>query len=125
MKNFKGVRSFRSDIKPEFRFYSAELGHVVAVTVEYKAGNGRNVKRGYYLELTKKELTADGGVIWMPLSAPRTAVLLAETARFSLPVLTKYAALFDAVLPELVNTWAADRAAAEALICSVAFEAVA
>ena len=125
MKNFKGVRSFRSDVKPEFRFHSAPLGHVVSATVEYKAGNGRNVKRGYYIELTQKEITADGGIIWLPFSAPRSSVLLAEAARFSLPVLMKFAELFDAAMPELADTWATDRAAAEAKICALAFEAVA
>lgn len=125
MKNFKGVRSFRSDIKPFFRFYSAELGHVVSVEVEYKAGNGRNVKRGFYIDVTTKEITADGGVIWMPFTAPRSSVLLSEAARFSLPVLAKLAELFDSRVAELADTWAKDRAEAEAMICALAFEAVA
>ena len=124
MKNFKGKRSFRSDIKPSFVFYSAPLGKVVCVEVEYKVGNGRNVKRGYYIELTEKELTAEGSVIWMPFSAPRSSVLLAEASRFSLPVLAGFADRFDSGLPELAAEWLADKTLAEELICARAFQAV-
>ena len=122
LKNFKGVRSIRSDVKPRFVFHSAPLGDVVEVAVEYHAGNGRNVKRGYYLELTVKELTADGALIWMPFSAVRSSILLAETARFSLPVLVKFAERFDSGLPELAAEWLADKTLGEELICARAFE---
>jgi hypothetical protein len=124
MKNFKGHRPFRSDIKPSFFFYSAPLGKVVAIEVEYRAGNGRAAKRGFYIELTEKEITADGGIVWMPFSAPRTSVLLAEATRFSLPVLAKFAAQFDESLPELAAVWLNSKTEAEAIICARAFEAV-
>jgi hypothetical protein len=116
VENFKCVRSYRSDVKPEFRFYSAPLGDVVEVTVDYKAGNGRSVKRGYYIDFTTKEITADGGVIWLPFSAPRSSVLLAEAARFSLPVLVKWAERFDADVVDLAASWLQDRAAVESLL---------
>jgi hypothetical protein len=124
VKNFKGARSFRSDIKPSFVFYSAPLGKVVNIEVVYKAGNGRSLKRGFYIDVTEKEVTADGAVIWMPFSSPHSSVLLAEAARFSLPVLMKFAEKFDSGLPELAEEWLADKKLAEELICNRAFGAV-
>jgi len=125
MQNFRLSRSFRSDIKPEFNFYSAPLGDAVEASVDYKAGNGRNVKRGYYVELTTKTLHADGSIVWLPFSAPRSSVLLLEAPRYSFAVLSRFAELFDAVAPELAAAWLADRAAVEALIVSRAFEGLA
>jgi hypothetical protein len=123
LKNFNLSRSFRSDIKPQFDFYSASVGDVVAVSVRYIAGNGRNLKRGYYVELTAKTIQPDGMISWMPFSAPRSSVLLLEAARYSSAVLSRFAALFDAMVPELAAAWLVDRAAVELQIVSTVFEA--
>jgi hypothetical protein len=103
MKNFVGVRPFRNDIKPYFRFYSAPLGEVVEATVQFR-NNGR-AAAGFYLCLTDKTLLPDGAVQWLPMSARQTNLLLHAAPRFSLPKLQQFAGLLDLDIPGIVALW--------------------
>jgi hypothetical protein len=103
VKNFVGVRPFRNDIKPYFRFYSAPLGEVVEVTMQFR-NNGR-AAAGFYLCLTIKTVLPDGAVQWMPMSARQTNVLVSPAARFSLPKLQVFAIALDSKIPEIAAAW--------------------
>jgi hypothetical protein len=111
MKNFVGVRSFRKDIKPYFRFYSAPLGEIVEAEVHYRDGfNGG--KRGYYLAFYVKTLNADGSVVWMPMTSPQLRVYLGDATRFNLSALQGFAVRLDASIPDLAALWLRDGSAA-------------
>jgi hypothetical protein len=103
MQNLVGVRPFRNDIKPYYRFYSAPLGEVVEATVQFR-NNGR-AAAGFYLCLTIKTVLPDGAVQWLPMSARQTNVLLSPAARFSLPKLQVFAIALDSKIPEIAAAW--------------------
>jgi hypothetical protein len=112
----------RSDVKPEFVFYSAPTGDVVSFSIKYRAGNGRRGSvRGFYAELTTKNISGDRmAVSWLPFSAPCSSVLLAPATRFSLPDLQGFASLFDVDAPKLAAAWLADKASAEKQVLEIA-----
>jgi hypothetical protein len=111
----------RSDVKPEFVFYSASTGDVVSFSIQYRAGNGRGFERGFYAELTTKNISGDRmAVSWFPFSAPRSSVLLAPATRFSLANLEGFASLFDIDAPKLAAAWLTDKAAAEKQVLEIA-----
>jgi hypothetical protein len=118
MQNFVGVRPFRNDIRPYFRFYSAPLGEVVEAVVQFR--NDRRQGAGFYLYLTIKTILSDGAVQWMPMSARQSYILLSPAARFGFPKLQVFAMALDTKIPEIAAAWRDGGAdGIEAFVCGL------